>query len=172
MCRYLSSGSELLSPHRLHQLVACSVQLADTHSQAPAFHDACRYDYTSPNSVYLLHRLQLEYRSVVQDARPGSEGTTSLALLQGEDKLDLEVGGDGYGPSSHVAGTSFQELHVLGPAGQHVLVGTLPDDVMLRVHAAAQLANAIHRVRPHHGQVFAVKMLVVDNLGAGGLYID
>ena len=48
--RYLGLSSDLLSPHRLHQLVTCSVELADARSQASALRDEGRYDNISPTA--------------------------------------------------------------------------------------------------------------------------
>ena len=125
-----------------------------------------------PDSVYLLHLLQLGYQFGVKDACPGSEGSAVLARLKGKVEVDLEVGGNGDRPSRHAAGTSFQELHVLSPAFQLVLVGALSDNVVLRVSPSAQLANAVNRTRPYHGQVPTMKVFVIDDFGAGGLYVD
>ena len=54
--RYLSPGSDSASPHRLNQLMTCSVQLADARSQASALLDEGRYNNASPHSIimYLL----------------------------------------------------------------------------------------------------------------------
>ena len=69
MCRYLSPRSDLIASHRLHQLVACSVELPHTRCQAPALIDERCYNDFSPNSVYFLHRVQLCYQPVVQEVR-------------------------------------------------------------------------------------------------------
>ena len=61
---------------------------------------------------------------------------------------------------------------MLGPAFQHVLVGAFSDYVVLRVCPSAKLADAVHRACPDHGQVPTIKVLVIDDLSAGGLYID
>ena len=81
MCRYLSPGSDLVSPHRLSQLMTCSVQLADARCQASALLDEGRYNNAALDSRYLLHRLQLRDQSAVQDASPGSEVSAGLASL-------------------------------------------------------------------------------------------
>ena len=62
--------------------------------------------------------------------------------------------------------------NVLGPAGKHVLVGALSDNVVLRVLTAKQLANTVHQARSHNGKVFAVEVLVVNDLSAGRSLID
>ena len=62
--------------------------------------------------------------------------------------------------------------NVLGPAGKHVLVGALSDNVVLRVLTAKQLASKVHQARSHNGKVFAVEVLVVNDLSAGRSLID
>ena len=61
-----------------------------------------------------------------------SESAAGLAHLKGKVEVDHEVGGDRDGPGRHVAEESFQDLHVFGPACQHVLGSALPDNVVLR----------------------------------------
>ena len=62
---------------------------------------------------------------------PGSEGTAILANLQRKVEVDLEVRGDRQATGRYIAWTSPQELHMLGPAFQHVLVGALSNNVVL-----------------------------------------
>ena len=137
MSRYLSPTSDLIAPHRLHELVACSVELPLTRCQAPAFIDERCDNDSSPNNVYFLQRVQLCYQPVVQDVRSDSGGNAILSILQREVEVDLEVGDDGQAPGRYVAGTPPQKLYMLCPAGKHVLVSALPNDVVLRVVSAA-----------------------------------
>ena len=58
------------------------------------------------------------------------------------------------------------------PAGKHVLVSALSDNVVLRVSSATEFADTIHGTRSHLGQVSAMNVLVIDDLGAARQLVD
>ena len=59
---------------------------------------------------------------------------------------------------------------MLGPAGKHVLVSALPNDMLLRVVSAAQLAD--NGARSHLSKDPAMKVLIINDLGAGRSLVD
>ena len=61
---------------------------------------------------------------------------------------------------------------MLGPAGKHVLVSALSDNVVLRVSSATEFADTIHGTRSHLGQVSAMNVLVIDDLRAARPVVD
>ena len=61
----------------------------------------------------------------------------------------------------------LEQGHLLVSTGHHVLVRTVPYDVLLGVSSSAQLAHAVHRRCPRLRQVLAVQILVVNEFGAG-----
>ena len=63
-------------------------------------------------------------------------------------------------------------MNVLCQAGEHILVSALPNDRVLRVLTAAEFADTVHEARFHLGRVPVKKMLVINDLGAGGPLVD
>lgn len=143
-------SSLLIAYIRLWCVLRRSRTTCSTHA-AWSLHSLMSAVMTTLPIVDLLHRLKFSYQSVVQYARPGSEGTTVLTK-EGGVEVDLEVDDDGYSPKRHIAGTFPQKLFVLDPAG-HILVSALPDDVALRVLIAAKLADTVRRACSHLGYV-------------------